>query len=65
MSPAVKSFDRKGRVLFCCSFTKTLAPGFRFGWICGGRFNKVLRKLKAVSSMSESQLLSEMLATFL
>ncbi|CAI1138459.1 Uncharacterized HTH-type transcriptional regulator yjiR [Serratia entomophila] len=65
LSPAVKSFDREGWVLFCSSFTKTLAPDFRIGWISGGRFNEALRKLKAVSSMSESQLLSETLATFL
>ena len=65
LSPAVKAFDRDGWVLFCSSFTKTLAPDFRVGWICGGRFHEALRKLKAVSSMSESQLLSETLATFL
>lgn len=65
LSPAVKSFDRDGWVLFCSSFTKTLAPDFRIGWISGGRFNDALRKLKAVSSMSESQLLSETLAMFL
>ncbi|WP_187321884.1 aminotransferase-like domain-containing protein [Serratia marcescens] len=65
LSPAVKAFDRDGWVLFCSSFTKTLAPDFRVGWICGGRFQEALRKLKAVSSMSESQLLSETLATFL
>lgn len=64
LSPAVKAFDRDGWVLFCSSFTKTLAPDFRVGWICGGRFHEALRKLKAVSSMSESQLLSETLATF-
>ncbi|SQI29074.1 Uncharacterized HTH-type transcriptional regulator yjiR [Serratia plymuthica] len=65
LSPAVKSFDRDGWVLFCSSFTKTLAPDFRIGWIAGGRFNEALRKLKAVSSMAESQLLSETLAMFL
>lgn len=65
LSPAVKSFDRDGWVLFCSSFTKTLAPDFRIGWVAGGRFNEALRKLKAVSSMAESQLLSETLAMFL
>ncbi len=65
LSPAVKSFDRGGWVLFCTSFTKTLAPDFRIGWIAGGRYAEKLRKLKAVSSMSESMLLSETLASFL
>lgn len=65
LSPAVKAFDRDGWVLFCSSFTKTLAPDFRIGWVAGGRFNEALRKLKAVSSMAESHLLSETLAMFL
>jgi len=65
LSPAVKSFDKKGWVLFCTSFTKTLAPDFRIGWIAGGRFAEKLRHLKAVSSMAESALLSETLAVFL
>jgi DNA-binding transcriptional MocR family regulator len=38
LSPAVKSFDKNGWVLFCTSFTKTLAPDFRIGWIAGGVF---------------------------
>ncbi|GAA3909624.1 PLP-dependent aminotransferase family protein [Gibbsiella dentisursi] len=65
LEPAVKAFDHGGWVLFCSSFTKTLAPDFRIGWMAGGRFSDALRKLKAVSSMAESQLLSETLATFL
>lgn len=65
LSPGVKAFDREGWVLFCSSFTKTLAPDFRIGWVAGGRFNEALRKLKAVSSMAESHLLSETLAMFL
>ncbi|ATM87956.1 PLP-dependent aminotransferase family protein [Yersinia massiliensis] len=65
LSPAVKAFDRDGWILFCSSFTKTLAPDFRVGWIDGGRFTEDLHKLKAVSSMAESTLLSETLALFL
>ena len=65
LSPAVKAFDSDGWILFCSSFTKTLAPDFRVGWIDGGRFTEDLHKLKAVSSMAESTLLSETLALFL
>ncbi|CNE28788.1 PLP-dependent aminotransferase family protein [Yersinia nurmii] len=65
LSPAVKAFDRDGWILFCSSFTKTLAPDFRIGWIDGGRFSEALHKLKAVSSMAEPALLSETLALFL
>ena len=29
----IKSFDEDGRVLLCSSFSKTVAPGIRVGWI--------------------------------
>ncbi len=31
--PAVKSFDRKGLVIFVSTFSKTFCPGLRIGWI--------------------------------
>lgn len=65
LSPAVKAFDQHGWVLYCSSFTKTLAPDFRVGWIVAGRFREQIAQLKAVSSMAESVLLSETLGTFL
>lgn len=65
LSPAVKSFDQHGWVLYCTSFTKTVAPDFRVGWIAAGRFHDAIARLKAVSSMAESALLSETLAEFL
>ncbi|KQN63321.1 aminotransferase class I/II-fold pyridoxal phosphate-dependent enzyme [Erwinia sp. E602] len=65
LSPAVKAFDEHGWVLYCASFTKTVAPDYRVGWIAAGRFSDALARLKAVSSMSESRLLSETLGHFL
>ncbi|WP_058910480.1 PLP-dependent aminotransferase family protein [Entomohabitans teleogrylli] len=34
----IQSFDIDGRVLLCSSFTKTIAPGLRVGWIVPGRY---------------------------
>lgn len=65
LTPAVKAFDTDGWVIYCSSFTKTLAPDFRVGWIAAGRFSAEIARLKAVSSMSESVLLSETLGHFL
>lgn len=31
--PAVKSFDETGHVFYMSTFSKTLAPGFRLGWV--------------------------------
>ncbi len=30
--PTIKSFDKKGRVIYISTFSKILAPGFRLGW---------------------------------
>ncbi|WP_435955729.1 PLP-dependent aminotransferase family protein [Dryocola sp. BD626] len=34
----IKSLDVDGRVLLCSSFSKTLAPGLRVGWMVPGRY---------------------------
>ena len=34
----IKSLDTDGRVLLCSSFSKTVAPGLRVGWIAPGRY---------------------------
>ena len=34
----LRRFDRDGMVLTCASFSKTLAPGYRIGWLLPGRF---------------------------
>ncbi|MFT0211099.1 PLP-dependent aminotransferase family protein [Pseudomonas sp. F1_0610] len=63
--PAVKTFDKHGWVMFCSSFTKTLAPDFRIGWISAGRFSQSVQQLKNMLSVAESQLLCETIAQFL
>jgi len=32
--PAIKSLDTEGRVIYCGSFSKILAPGLRVGYVC-------------------------------
>ncbi|MCT4660987.1 MAG: PLP-dependent aminotransferase family protein [Tissierellales bacterium] len=32
--PSVKSFDTEGRVIFLGTFSKTMCPGLRIGWVC-------------------------------
>jgi DNA-binding transcriptional MocR family regulator len=41
-----KCFDRDGLVLTCSSFSKTLAPGYRIGWVIPGRFAAAVLKIK-------------------
>lgn len=35
--PPVKSFDRCGRVIYLSTFSKTVAPGLRLGWVVAER----------------------------
>lgn len=46
----IKSFDEDGRVLLCSSFSKTLAPGLRVGWIAPGRYLERVLHMKYIGS---------------
>ena len=50
----VKSFDREGLVMHCGSFSKCLAPGYRIGWVAGGRWAEQIRRLKLMTTLSPS-----------
>ncbi len=50
-----KAFDRKGLVMHCSSFSKTLAPGYRVGWVSPGRFGQQVERLKLMTTLSASQ----------
>lgn len=64
---AAKSFDRSDLVIYCSSFTKTIAPGYRVGWAIAGRFQAEMERLKLmmnIASSSPPQLaMAEFLAT--
>jgi DNA-binding transcriptional MocR family regulator len=49
-------FSRKGQVLTCASFSKTVAPGYRVGWLLPGGFLDTARKLKRALSCSSGLL---------
>lgn len=51
---SVKSFDRDGLVMHCGSFSKCLAPGYRVGWVAGGRFATAIHRLKLMTTISPS-----------
>lgn len=48
----LKSFDRTGRVLLCSSFSKTIAPGYRVGWLAPGRYLEKALEIKATTNVS-------------
>jgi DNA-binding transcriptional MocR family regulator len=63
--PSTKAFDEKGLVLYCCSFSKTLAPGYRVGWIAPGRFKDKVAQLKALFNISTASPTQLAVAEFL
>ncbi|MFN1219165.1 PLP-dependent aminotransferase family protein [Chryseobacterium kwangjuense] len=60
-----KSFDKEGNVLYCSSISKTLAPGYRVGWIAPGRYKDKIMKLKLLHSTSSISIVNEAVANFL
>lgn len=49
---AFKAYDDAGLVLYCSSFSKTLAPGYRVGWIAPGRFQERIEGLKSLFNLA-------------
>jgi DNA-binding transcriptional MocR family regulator len=62
---AAKCFDRTGNVMLCSSFSKTLAPGLKPGFIEPGRWRDTIRMLKLVASGGNSELIELTLAELL
>lgn len=64
--PPAKAFDGQGLVMHCSSFSKSLAPGYRVGWVAAGRFATAVQRLKLMTTLSAAtpsqQALSEYLA---
>lgn len=55
--PACKAFDHSGNVLYCSSVSKTLAPGWRIGWIAPGRFHTQVLQARLAGDWAGAPLL--------
>jgi DNA-binding transcriptional MocR family regulator len=60
-----KSYDRKGLVLLCSSFSKILAPGYRVGWMVAGRFRAEVERLKLLTTVATPSLQQLVVAEFM
>ncbi|MEO9331150.1 PLP-dependent aminotransferase family protein [Ectopseudomonas guguanensis] len=58
---ALKSHDHTGQTIYCSSFSKTVAPGYRVGWCVAGKYRdailaQMFSRNLAVSSLAQSTL---------
>ena len=60
-----KAFDEEGMVLWGGSVSKTLAPGYRVGWIAPGKFMDKIIHQKLIHSVSSTTITQEAVANFL
>jgi DNA-binding transcriptional MocR family regulator len=60
-----KAFDTQGLVMHCSSFSKSLAPGYRIGWVAAGRHAKAVARLKLTSTLGASAPVQAALAHYL
>ena len=60
-----KYFDTAGLVLHCSSLSKSLAPGYRVGWILPGKFFNEIKQIKRIQNISSPALTQAAMAHYL
>jgi len=63
--PPAKAFDTQGLVLHCSSFSKSLAPGYRVGWVAAGRYAEAVQRAKLMTSLSTAIPSQQAIASYL
>lgn len=61
----VKAFDVEGRVLYCSSVSKTIAPGYRIGYTSPGRYGNDVASLKMAHTTSTAVPVQRAIASYL
>src|SRR5690606_7518741 len=57
--------DEEGNVLWCSSVSKTLAPGYRVGWVAPGKYYDQVKRLKLYHSITSPTIEQRTIANFL
>nr|WP_294923228.1 PLP-dependent aminotransferase family protein [uncultured Flavobacterium sp.] len=60
-----KTYDESGIVMCCSSVSKTLAPGYRVGWVIPGKFKKEILRTKLYHTISSPTITHEVVGDFL
>jgi DNA-binding transcriptional MocR family regulator len=62
---AAKSFDEVGLVVLCSSYSKTLAPGYRVGWVAPGRYQRDIEHQRMINTLAPASPTQMAVAEFL
>jgi DNA-binding transcriptional MocR family regulator len=62
---AAKAYDKTGNVILCSSFSKTIAPGYRIGWLFSNTLSERMEYHKFLANISTATLPQLALAEFL
>lgn len=60
-----KTYDESGIVLLCSSFSKTLAPGYRVGWLVPGKYKEQVARTKYYHTLCATSITHEAVGSFL
>ncbi len=60
-----KKFDSRGEVLYCNSFSKSVSPGLRVGWLSPGRYIEKASYIKLADNIATSSINQKILDEFL
>jgi len=61
----LRAFDGGENVVICSSFSKTIAPGYRVGWVVAGKWHSAIERLKHSFTISAPSLPQLVIAEFL
>lgn len=62
---SLHSFDTEGRVIYCSSFSKTISPGMRVGWMVTNQHEQQLEFMKYTTNLSTATLPQMAIAHYL
>jgi DNA-binding transcriptional MocR family regulator len=64
-SKALKAFDYSDTVMYCSSFSKTISPGVRTGWVIAGKHQPEIEKLQTFTTLSACSVSQMAVAAYL
>lgn len=62
---AIKHYDTSGQTIYCSSFSKTVAPGYRVGWCLAGRHRDAILAQMYSRNLAVSSLAQRVLDEFI